>query len=767
MTNETNGARPGPLTGITVVDVCHAAVGPVAAMWLGQLGADVIKIESPSGDTLRNLLPEMNGVTTYYTMANLNKRNLVLDLKDPKDAKIAQDLAVSADVFVENRRPGTMDRRGLGYAELSALNPRLIYGSCSGYGGLGPRRTEGAADAFMRMFAGFDTLNGEAGQRWQRFRNRGHVDHIVSSYFCAGVIAALHRRELTGLGQRVESSMMQATIAYQSTVLAEYFTTGEAPLPRGSAGRWWLPDQAFRAADGYLAITVRTDDEWLALCDAVGIADDELRGYDLGGRWAASERVLAELSARLATRPVADWDAELAARRVPCAPFLAQRDVPGDPQIRANRMLVQVQHPWGDVQVSGSPWSFGAADVGPAPAPAKNEYADGWAADLAARQARRATEPSTDGHDDSTTPLSGIRVVELTSTGLGAAYTATQFAELGASVTKLLDPADLFRHVGPESRDRPEVGAAAAELDRRKVVAPNSAERLTALLDDADVLVTDLAADRAAALAAGHPRLVTCVHSPFGDQGPRAGRSGSELQIQALTGIWEYLGELTAEPLRLGMDAGELAGGVAGTQAVLAALYQRERTGQGQVVTVGALQALLSLESHLYAARTRDDLTGGWHLAAPTLPPSYPVMSSDFPLEFSLPDEFAYAELYRTLGVPEELCVDQRFLDKFLLTYNWQEYVERVGPYFTTHTGEEIKSLVEAFGGICSLGHTYPTLMHDPQVAAMRVFESETGQDRRGEPRPIGLRPPWDFNRQPDLEPVAVTGDQAGAGGDT
>lgn len=763
MTNETNGSRPGPLTGITVVDVCHAAVGPVAAMWLGQLGADVIKIESPAGDTLRNLLPEMAGVTTYYTMANLNKRNLVLDLKDPKDARIAQDLAASADVFVENRRPGTMDRRGLGYPELRARNPRLIYASCSGYGGWGPRRTEGAADAFMRMFAGFDTLNGEASTdeaagRWQRFRNRGHVDHIVSSYFCAGIVAALYRREVTGLGQRIESSMMQATIAYQSTVLAEYLTTGEPPLPRGSAGRWWLPDQAFRVVDGWLAVTARTDEEWRALCDAVGIGD-ESRGYDLTRRRSESEHVLAELAARLATRSVADWDAELAARRVPCAPFLAQRDVPGDPQVRANRMLVQVPHPWGTVQVSGSPWSFGAADVGPRPAPAKNEYADGWAADL---EARRATEPAPEGHDDSATPLAGIHVVELTGTSLGAAYTATQLAELGASVTKLLDPADLFRHVGPESRIQPGLGAAAAELDRRKTVEPYSAERLATLLRDADVLVTD----RATEPPGDHPRLVTCRIGPFGEQGPRAGRAGSELQIQALTGIWEYLGELAAEPLRLGMDAAELAAGVAGTQAVLAALYQRVRTGRGQPVTVSALQALLALESHLYAARTRDDLTGGWHLAAPTLPPSYPVLSSDFPLEFSLPDEFAYAELYRTLGVPEELCADPRFQDKFQLTYHWQEYVERVGPYFTTHTGEEIKSLVEAFGGICSLGHTYPTLVRDPQVAAMRVFEADTSPDRRGEPRPIGLRPPWDFNRPPDREPAAVGGDQPGAGGE-
>jgi crotonobetainyl-CoA:carnitine CoA-transferase CaiB-like acyl-CoA transferase len=614
----------------------------------------------------------------------------------------------------------------------------------------------------MRMFTGFDTLNGEAGQRWQRFRNRGHVDHTVSSYFCAGIIAALYRREITGRGQRVESSMMQATIAYQGPTLAEYFTTGEPPLPRGSAGRWWLPDQAFRAADGYLAITVRTDDEWHALCDAVGI-DDQLRGHDLARRWADSERVLAALDARLATRTIADWDAELAAHGVPCAPFLAMRQVPDDPQVRANSMLVRVPHPWGQVQVSGSPWSFGGADVGPRPAPAKNEYTDGWAADLAARQARRPAASPND-RDHSETPLAGIRVVELTTTSLGADYTATQLAELGAAVTKLLDPGDLFRHVGPESRDGTGLGATAAELDRRKTVVPYDPDRLAALLADADVLVTD----RDEPLPGDHPRLVVCRLSPFGDQGPRAGQAGSELQIQALTGIWEYLGELSSEPLRLGMDAAELAAGVAGTQAVLAALYQRIGTGVGQTVTVGALQALLALESHLFAARSRNDLTGGWHLAAPALPPSYPVMSSDFPLEFSLPDEFAYAELYRTLGVPEELCVDPRFLDKFELTYNWQEYVRRVGPYFTTHTGAQIKSLVEAFGGICSLGHTYPTLVGDPQVTAMAVFEDRTSPDRHGRPRPIGLRPPWHFNRDraADRDLAAIGGDQSGAGGD-
>ena len=154
----------GPLSGVRVLDLCQLAVGPLAGGWLGQLGADVIKVEVPAGDPIRWLLPNVGEVGTYYTAVNTNKRSISLDLKTAEDREVAFSLVSKSDVIMANFRPGVLDRLGLGYDAVRVLNPEIVYATCSGYGSHGPRSWEGGADNYIRMFTGFDLASGEAGQ---------------------------------------------------------------------------------------------------------------------------------------------------------------------------------------------------------------------------------------------------------------------------------------------------------------------------------------------------------------------------------------------------------------------------------------------------------------------------------------------------------------------------------------------------------------------------------------------------------------------------
>jgi crotonobetainyl-CoA:carnitine CoA-transferase CaiB-like acyl-CoA transferase len=753
LSNPPSSEASGPLAGLRVLDVCQLAVGPLAAAWLGQLGADVIKVEAPQGDPIRRLGPELNGVATYYSAVNTNKRSIVLDLKDPADHEVALRLAQDADIFIQNFRPGVIERLGLGYDELSRDNPGLVYMSCSGYGTRGPRQKEGGADNFIRMFTGFDTLNGEEGGRWQRFRNLGHVDHVTSSYILQAILAALMARARSGRGQRVETSMLQATMAYQVTSIAEYLATGLDPAPRGSAGRWWFPDEVFLAEDGPIAIIAWSDTQWRDLCECVGLSDEpDVVDLDRVKRLAQRERLAALLTTRLRARPVGHWVETLASRAVPCAPFLTLGQLVNHPQVRANAMVRMIEHQWGTVQLSAPPWHFSRDAARVTPAPVADEHGEQIRSDSRLAQPR-SSAVSVVATERPGLPLQGIRVLELFSRGLSVPYAGMQLSDLGADVVKIERPeGDPTRGLGPASPNQPDLTASFRELNRGKrsvIVDPSSALDVRAMLDmlgGADVVITDCHAEDLRGVevtyhAREYPALVFCEISAFGAVGPWAGRPSAELAIQAFSSTWQYLGRTGERPLRLGVDAAQIAGALAAVQSILAALVARERHGHGQAVQVSEAGMMLALASHLLAAHSNPDLTGGWHLPAPDLPPEYPSMAADGPVEVSFPDEYAYTEFYRALGVkPDELCSDPRFLDKLNLVMHWDEYLELIGPFIKNWPAARVKAFVDTFEGMAVIGHSYETLMSDPQVTALALLRraAETGQ-------PIGLRPPWDF----------------------
>lgn len=260
--------RDLPLAGVRVVEFCSVAAGPFCAMLLADMGADVVKIEAPAGDALRSWPPINAGFSENFASLNRNKRSAVLDLKDPGDRAAALALCTEADVVIENNRPGVMDRLGLGYAQLSAANGRLVYCSISAYGQSGPRAAEGGFDLTIQAAAGVMSVTGDSDAP---VKCGVPVSDFASGLYGAFAIAsALLRARAEGRGAHLDVPMFGCTLAIGALQTSEFFGTGRSPVKLGSAHPRNAPYQAFRARDGYFAIAAGNDGLWRAVLRAVG-----------------------------------------------------------------------------------------------------------------------------------------------------------------------------------------------------------------------------------------------------------------------------------------------------------------------------------------------------------------------------------------------------------------------------------------------------------------------------------------------------------------
>ncbi len=364
----------GPLDGIRVLDISGMGVGPVTGLFLAELGADVIKVEPPHGDLALTVPPTQRGTSVLYISANLGKRGVILNLKDPRDLERAYRLAEQSDVFIENFRVGVVERLGLGYEALAARNPRLVYCSLSGFGPHGPLALLPSIDTYIQAFSGFASLNGSAGSRGESLRNIGFIDLSTSAMTVPAILAALLQREQAGQGQHIVASMLEAATALQSSRIAEYFATGQCAPPYGSGVPYAVPDQAFRVRDGYLAVSTRTQDEWERLCAALGRADLLAHSdYDtLANRIAHRQELIAQLDETFCVYPAAWWIKRLTHAGVPCGRFHAYDEMCQHPQVHLNGLMAELPTlPWGTIRVAGLPWSFsltpGVLRPGPMP----------------------------------------------------------------------------------------------------------------------------------------------------------------------------------------------------------------------------------------------------------------------------------------------------------------------------------------------------------------------------------------------------------------
>ena len=369
---------PGPLDGIKVLDLTRVLAGPYATMLLGDLGAEVIKIEQPgTGDESRNFGPFKNGFSLYFMSVNRGKRSITLNLKTERGQAIFKQLLAHTDVVVENFRPGTMKKLGLDYDTLKTEHPSLIYAACSGFGQTGPYAQQGAYDMIIQGMGGIISITGEP--EGPPVRVGTSISDITAALFTTiGVLSALHHRTQTGNGQFVDVAMLDSLVAVLENAVVRYFATGEAPKPLGARHPAITPFEAFASADGHVIIALGNDTLWAKFCEHVNrqelILDERFRTN--ADRTENHAKLFPILSDILSKRTTDDWIETLGEIGVPCGPINAMDKVVSHPQVQAREMITRVAHQiTGEVEVPGVPIKLsetpGSVD---APAPSLGEH---------------------------------------------------------------------------------------------------------------------------------------------------------------------------------------------------------------------------------------------------------------------------------------------------------------------------------------------------------------------------------------------------------
>jgi crotonobetainyl-CoA:carnitine CoA-transferase CaiB-like acyl-CoA transferase len=337
----------GPLGGMKVLELAQIMAGPTCGLMLADLGADLIKVERiPDGDDTRRMdRPAVGGESAAFMMMNRNKRGIALNLKLPAGQAALKRMAAQADVVTENYRKGALDKLGLGYEALRAVNPRLIYCSISGYGRTGPYASKGGFDLIAQGVSGLMAVTGEPGGA--PVKVGPPVCDINAGLLAAlGIVSAYVHRLKTGEGQFVDTSLYEAGIQQSYWHSAIYFATGEAPGRSGSAHILSAPYQAFRAADGWLTIGGANQANWQRLARVLGAPEwiDDARFRTNAERMKHLEPLVALMNERLKARTVREWITALEAEGVPCGPINSIADMVADPQTVARAMVVELEH---------------------------------------------------------------------------------------------------------------------------------------------------------------------------------------------------------------------------------------------------------------------------------------------------------------------------------------------------------------------------------------------------------------------------------------
>ncbi len=365
----------GPLADVVVIDLTRVLAGPFCTMMLAELGARVIKVEEPArGDDARHFGPFVEGKSAYFLSLNRGKESVALDLKDPTGRATFLGLVRRGDVLVENFRPGTLERLGLGYERLREENPRLIYAAVSGFGHSGPWSQRPAYDLIVQALGGLMSVTGQPGGPPTKAGTS--VGDITGGLFLlAGVTSALYHRARTGAGVKVDVSMLDGQIAILENAVSRYVLTGQAPGPLGNRHPSITPFEAYDAADRPLIIAAGNDALFARLCEALGRP-----GLPADARFATNEArtrhadaLKAALEEVLRTAAASHWVAVLEAAGVPCTLVNTVADAVEHPQVRARNMIVTVD----GLRMAGNPIKFSAFPDPPTRRPAPDLDADG------------------------------------------------------------------------------------------------------------------------------------------------------------------------------------------------------------------------------------------------------------------------------------------------------------------------------------------------------------------------------------------------------
>ena len=773
------GELEAPLTGIRVLDLGQAAVGPVAAEYLAWLGADVIKVESPDGDMVRRTRPELRGMGHTFLGNNLGKRGIVLDLKQPEEFARAEDLIRTADVLVENfRSPAVMERLGLGWERLRELNPRLVYLQSSAFGPVGPMVGMTSNEWFSQAAGGATSLNGQPGGPPEFSRGTPSIDWNGAAVNLEALLVGLWVRERTGRGLRIQNSQLQSTMFGATTRIAEYLATGEPPPRLGSARSNIVPDQSFATAEGYVAVSALNQRLWTRLCEVLErpelAADPRFASNPL--RVQQREALIPLLEAAFAARPAAEWVERLRAARVPASevrtglPLI--EGLLAHPQASGQRFLSVMDTPWGDMGTAEPHWRFDktrARITGPSPAQGQHteEVLGALEGELAAAQAAAPTATNgarsngvTGEGDTAPAPaLAGLRVLDL-SQGVSGPICAMQLGDLGADVIKIEPPGgDWIREIGPfhTPEDGEPESALYLQLNRNKrgiALDLKTAEGkavLERLLAGADVLIEGYRPGVMERLGLGYeelsaryPRLVYLSISGQGAEGPLAEAPASELDVQAVVGSNRHLGRATDPPLRYGYDLASVGAGVAGVHGVLTALLWRERSGLGQHVQTSLLQAFIAMHQWTISAELAVEDRVGRPLTGADEPPDHGFEIADGHALITMRgDEGAWAKFLIAIDRPEVL-LDPRYEAPDRLMRNLHLLPPLVNDRTREIPFEELRELVQdELGYTIVRMHDLRSLLADAQTEALEMVQTIEGHPTLGPLRTLNV--PWGF----------------------
>lgn len=347
-----------PLDGVRVIDQTQVMAGPTCTMLLGDLGADVIKVEPPEGETTRGMEPTIGpGLSAAFLAVNRNKRSLALDLKDPRGLEIFRKLVGTSDVLVENYRPGVAKRLGIDYDALAAINARLVYCSISGFGQTGPYASRGGYDLVAQGMSGIMSATGNEGGPPVKV-GVPIADLGAGLFGVFGIMCALRARRVTGRGQYVDTSLFEAGVALSQWEATEYWCTGNVPGRLGTAHRLNAPYQAFRASDGHFTVGAANEKLWPLFCGVLGLdhLTRDARFDTLGGRVRHRAELEPLIEAVTSTKPRAHWLARCEDAGIPAGPIYTVPEAHADPHAQARGMVQEVDHPdAGRVKTLGNP----------------------------------------------------------------------------------------------------------------------------------------------------------------------------------------------------------------------------------------------------------------------------------------------------------------------------------------------------------------------------------------------------------------------------
>lgn len=357
----------GALSGVRVVDFTRILSGPFASMTLGDLGADVVKIERPDGgdDTRKWTPPAVGAEASYFLSVNRNKRSITLDLKSDYGHRVAVELIRNADVLLENFRPGTMVHLGLGYDDVSRINPRIIYASISGFGQTGPDAQSPGYDAIAQGRSGLMSICGDPDGSPARVGN-SPADLGAGMWALVGILSALYRRTSTGRGQWIDVSLLDGQVSWLTYIIAGYFASGKRPRRYGSAHPTLVPYQGFATSDGDILVAVGNDGIWERFAKALdepGLASDE-RFLHNDERYANQKVLVPMIAEALLKRTTGEWLRILKEARVPASPINTVDLVPSDPQVIARNLIATMVHPTaGEIRMVNCPIKMSESDV--------------------------------------------------------------------------------------------------------------------------------------------------------------------------------------------------------------------------------------------------------------------------------------------------------------------------------------------------------------------------------------------------------------------